>query len=198
MEARATSGGCVIAGTSEDRVKPPKFDGSASWEVFHRQFEAAADHKWTSCEKVAHLLTLLQGQAADGVHSAPAERHTRTSSGLWRRLPLPKENTSYGSTSDSVPVIGGSSLVFPKSASRWPNSLKRSGLTNGPRRETPLSDPWKSRCVRRSPWVTRGRVRSSSWTQIQVASELNVYCHKHRKAISEFCLSSARPYPGRK
>jgi hypothetical protein len=37
------------------------------------QFETAADHnRWTSCEKAAHLLTVLQGQAADVLHSAPA------------------------------------------------------------------------------------------------------------------------------
>jgi hypothetical protein len=61
----------VTAGTKADREKPPKFDGSASWAVSHRQFEAAADHKWKSSEKAAHLLAALQGQAADVLHIAP-------------------------------------------------------------------------------------------------------------------------------
>jgi hypothetical protein len=39
--------------------------------VFHRQFETAADHRWTSSEKAAHLLAVLQGQAADVLHSVP-------------------------------------------------------------------------------------------------------------------------------
>jgi hypothetical protein len=39
--------------------------------VFQRQFEAADDHKWTSCEKAAHLLAVLLGQVADVLHSLP-------------------------------------------------------------------------------------------------------------------------------
>jgi hypothetical protein len=55
-------------------VKPPKFDGSKSWAVFHRQFEAAAIHNdWTPRDNAAYLLSVLQGQAADILHSAPAE-----------------------------------------------------------------------------------------------------------------------------
>jgi hypothetical protein len=50
----------MIGGTSADRVKPSKFDGSTSWAVFRLQFEAAVDHKWTSCEKEANLLAVLQ------------------------------------------------------------------------------------------------------------------------------------------
>jgi hypothetical protein len=54
------------AGTSRDRVKPPKFDGSTSRAVFHHQFRAMDIHNdWTSCEKAMHLLTTLQEQAAD-------------------------------------------------------------------------------------------------------------------------------------
>jgi hypothetical protein len=42
--------------------------------VFQRQFEAAAIHNdWTPREKAAHLLSVLQGQAADVLHSVPAE-----------------------------------------------------------------------------------------------------------------------------
>jgi hypothetical protein len=43
--------------------------------VFHHcQFEAAAIYNdWTPREKAAHLLSVLQGQAADVLHSVPAE-----------------------------------------------------------------------------------------------------------------------------
>lgn len=53
---RTTRGGGENTGTSAKRVKPSKFDGSASSAGFHRQFEAASDHKWTSCEKAVYLL----------------------------------------------------------------------------------------------------------------------------------------------
>jgi hypothetical protein len=47
-------------------VEPLKFDGSTSWTIFHIQFEAAADiNDWTSQEKAAHLLAILQAQTAD-------------------------------------------------------------------------------------------------------------------------------------
>jgi hypothetical protein len=39
--------------------------------VFHCQLEAAADHKWTSSKKVVHLLTVLEGKAADVLHNIP-------------------------------------------------------------------------------------------------------------------------------
>jgi hypothetical protein len=48
VDIRTIREGSVNAGTSAYRVKPPKFDGPASWEVFHHQFETAVDHKWTS------------------------------------------------------------------------------------------------------------------------------------------------------
>jgi len=42
--------------------------------VFHRQFEAAAvQNNWTSNEKAAHLSSVLQGKAADILHTVPAE-----------------------------------------------------------------------------------------------------------------------------
>jgi hypothetical protein len=47
-------------------MNPPKFDGSMSWTVFHRQFEAMTDYSgWAAREKVTNLLDILQGQAAD-------------------------------------------------------------------------------------------------------------------------------------
>jgi hypothetical protein len=48
LEARTRRAGGGNAGANADKVKPPKFYGSTSWVVFHRQFEAAALHKdWT-------------------------------------------------------------------------------------------------------------------------------------------------------
>jgi hypothetical protein len=68
-------------GTSADKVKPPKFDKFTSWTVFHHQFETITSHKdWTSCEKVIHLLAVLQGQAANTV--SQLERHAKTLSEL--------------------------------------------------------------------------------------------------------------------
>jgi hypothetical protein len=65
-EARMRCRGGSKAGTSTDRVKPLKFDGSTSREVFHHQFRAMANHNdWTSCERAMHLFTILQGQAAN-------------------------------------------------------------------------------------------------------------------------------------
>ncbi|KAJ4448385.1 hypothetical protein ANN_10401 [Periplaneta americana] len=42
-------------------VKTPKFDGTTSWAIFRRQFEATAAHNgWTPAEKTTQLLTALQ------------------------------------------------------------------------------------------------------------------------------------------
>jgi len=55
-------------------VKPPKFDGATSWAVFHRQFATTAvQNNWTPNEKAAHLLSVLQGQAADTLQTVVAE-----------------------------------------------------------------------------------------------------------------------------
>jgi hypothetical protein len=62
LQDRTRRAGGSSAGTSADKVKPPKFDGSTSWIVFQRQFDAAATHNnWTPGEKAAHLLSVLQG-----------------------------------------------------------------------------------------------------------------------------------------
>jgi DNA repair exonuclease SbcCD ATPase subunit len=56
LEARTRRAGGSSAGANTDKVKPPKFDGSTSWVVFQRQFEAAAIHNdWTPREKAAHF-----------------------------------------------------------------------------------------------------------------------------------------------
>jgi hypothetical protein len=74
LEARTRLAGGSSAGANTDKIKPPKFDGSISWVVFHRQFDAAAIHNnLTPRKKAVHLLSVLQGQAADVLHSVPAE-----------------------------------------------------------------------------------------------------------------------------
>jgi hypothetical protein len=48
LEARTRRAGGSSAGTNADKVKPPKFNGSKSWVVFQRKFDAAAIHNdWT-------------------------------------------------------------------------------------------------------------------------------------------------------
>jgi ribosomal protein L34E len=74
LEARTGRAGSSSAGTNADKLKPPKFDGSTSWVVFQRQFDAAAIHNdWTPKEKAAHLMSVLQGQAAHVLHCISAE-----------------------------------------------------------------------------------------------------------------------------
>ena len=66
VDVRSRRAGGGGQGAHSTTVKPQKFDGSTSWAVFHRQFEAAAvQNNWTSNEKAAHLLSVLQGKAAD-------------------------------------------------------------------------------------------------------------------------------------
>jgi hypothetical protein len=73
LQVQTRRAGAGSAGTNADKVKPPTFDGSTSWAVFHRQFDAAAIHNdWTPGEKNSYLLSVLQGQAADVLHSVPA------------------------------------------------------------------------------------------------------------------------------
>jgi hypothetical protein len=49
LEAQTRRVGGSSTGNNADKVKPPKFDGSTSWVVFQRQFDAAAIHNdWTT------------------------------------------------------------------------------------------------------------------------------------------------------
>jgi hypothetical protein len=73
VQARSKCGGGGKAGVSAVVVKTPKFDRSTSWTVFRRQFEAATDHNGLGARRKAmHLLAIMQGQAADILHSVPA------------------------------------------------------------------------------------------------------------------------------
>jgi hypothetical protein len=52
----------------------PMFDGATSWTVFDQQFSAVAyRNSWMAHNKTMHLLSNLQGQAADILHNFPAE-----------------------------------------------------------------------------------------------------------------------------
>jgi hypothetical protein len=44
VEVRTEHGACRRTGTGVGGVKPPKFDRSTSWAVFHCQFEAMAEY----------------------------------------------------------------------------------------------------------------------------------------------------------
>jgi hypothetical protein len=74
VDARSSRASGGSPGAKSTTVKPPNLDGATSWAVFHRQFEAAAgQNNWTSNERAAHLLSVLQGKAADIFRTVPAE-----------------------------------------------------------------------------------------------------------------------------
>jgi hypothetical protein len=64
IKSRNRRGDGWNAGTSGVVVKPPIFDVSTSWKVFHSQFQTVADHDAFSAREVLNLLLIL--------HSAPA------------------------------------------------------------------------------------------------------------------------------
>jgi hypothetical protein len=70
VKAGAERGSGIGGGAS--KVQPSKFDGTASWAVFRRQFETVAEHNgWTDLGKYTHLITALQGRAAGVLHDIP-------------------------------------------------------------------------------------------------------------------------------
>jgi hypothetical protein len=73
VETRTRRSGGSGTGANTSILKPPKFDSATSWAVF-RQFEAAAvQNNWSPNQRVSHLLSVLQGQVADILHTVPAE-----------------------------------------------------------------------------------------------------------------------------
>jgi hypothetical protein len=61
-------------GTDSRRIKTPLFNGSTSYTVFRRQFEALVGrYKWASCAKPTHFLVALQGSATDVLHGDPKQ-----------------------------------------------------------------------------------------------------------------------------
>jgi hypothetical protein len=59
-------------GSDAGKAKPPKFDGTTSWAVFRRQFEAAAEHNcWMHHKKSTFFITALQGQDTEVLHGVP-------------------------------------------------------------------------------------------------------------------------------
>jgi len=74
VDVRSRRAGGGGPGAHSNTVKPPKFDGATSWAVFHQQSEAVAvQNNWSSNEKAAHLLGVLQGKVADILHTVLAE-----------------------------------------------------------------------------------------------------------------------------
>jgi len=74
VDASAVCTGSGGPRASSSTVKPPRFDGTTSWSVFHRQFEAAAfQNNWTQSERAAHLLSVLHRKAAGILHTVPAD-----------------------------------------------------------------------------------------------------------------------------
>jgi hypothetical protein len=71
VESQTRHRGSRSVGTNADKAKPPKFDGSTPWTVFHCQFEVANHNNQTICKTATHLLAILQ-QAAEILHSVPA------------------------------------------------------------------------------------------------------------------------------
>jgi hypothetical protein len=70
VKAIAERGRGIRSGASA--AQPPTFDGTASWAVFRRQFETAAEHNcWTHQEKSTYLITALQDRAANVLHGIP-------------------------------------------------------------------------------------------------------------------------------
>ncbi len=58
---------------SSMKIKPPTFDGSTSWTVYIRQFEAAANiNGWNDQEKATALIVALRGPALDLLQSIPS------------------------------------------------------------------------------------------------------------------------------
>uniref|UniRef100_A0A2C9LW08 SAP domain-containing protein n=1 Tax=Biomphalaria glabrata TaxID=6526 RepID=A0A2C9LW08_BIOGL len=58
------------------KMKPPVFDGSVSWSIYRRQFEAATKvNKWGSEEEKATALVLaLRGKASEVLQSIPNQQ----------------------------------------------------------------------------------------------------------------------------
>ncbi|XP_055890394.1 uncharacterized protein LOC129927167 [Biomphalaria glabrata] len=61
---------------SSGKMKPPVFDGSVSWSVYKKQFDAAAKvNKWNSEEEKATALVLsLRGKASELLQSLPNQQ----------------------------------------------------------------------------------------------------------------------------
>jgi hypothetical protein len=87
------------AGANTNTVKPPKFYGSTSLDVLHCQFKAVANHNnWTPRQKSADLLSVLQGQAPEILHSMPAKATYENIVGaLWDRFCVHQLAVAYWS-----------------------------------------------------------------------------------------------------
>lgn len=73
---------------SGSTAKPPKFDGTAAWRAFRRQFESLSEHNvWTRQEKFTYRITRFQGRATDVLHAiAKGETYEERLQALEDRL----------------------------------------------------------------------------------------------------------------
>jgi hypothetical protein len=77
VEVRAERGGCWYTSAGANRIRPPRFDGSMSLSLLHRQFVAVAEHNnWIDREKATLELSVLQGQAVV-LRRSPQTRGTK-------------------------------------------------------------------------------------------------------------------------
>jgi hypothetical protein len=61
-------------GAKRTTAKSQKFDGATFWPICHQQFEAAAiQNNRTPNDKAAHLLSVLQDQDSDTLHTVQAQ-----------------------------------------------------------------------------------------------------------------------------
>lgn len=72
---RLAAGAAVrVEGGESLRIKPPKFDGKASWSTYLSQFEAAAEgNLWSEREKARYLMLCLRGEATEVLRTIPTE-----------------------------------------------------------------------------------------------------------------------------
>ncbi|KAH9524397.1 hypothetical protein Btru_054422 [Bulinus truncatus] len=70
-ELNKARGSQVVTQTTLSKIRPPIFDGTISWSVYKRQFEAAVNvNGWTRDEDKATALVLaLRGKAAELLHT---------------------------------------------------------------------------------------------------------------------------------
>lgn len=64
----------VVCSPAKATIKPPTFDGETSWNVYKRQFEAAAQNNaWTMEQKATALILALRGKAAEILQNIPED-----------------------------------------------------------------------------------------------------------------------------
>jgi len=109
-------------GANITTVKLPKLNGATNWAVFRRQFETAeVQNNWTQNEKSTHLFSVLQGQAADILHTVLANATCEDIVVAFRdSFGKQQLAASYRSQlNDSVHKSGGRYRILPQQWSSW-------------------------------------------------------------------------------